>query len=106
MVLTTCRSIFEPSGCFVEHPVLQCVQIKTMEPKAGEANPVQRFRVVLSDVRNFIQTMIATTANEIVTSGKLKKGSIVRLLKYNPQQVKDKKYVDKSVIDFATLTFA
>ncbi|OAL52015.1 replication factor-a protein [Pyrenochaeta sp. DS3sAY3a] len=84
------RSIFEPSGCFVEHPVLQCVQIKTMEPKAGEQNPVQRFRVVLSDIRNFIQTMVATTANEIVTSGQLKKGSIVRLLKYNPQRVKDK----------------
>lgn len=32
-----------------------------MEPKAGEMNAVQRFRVVLSDVRNFIQTMIATS---------------------------------------------
>jgi replication factor A1 len=32
-----------------------------MEPKAGDANPVQRFRVVLSDIRNFIQTMIATS---------------------------------------------
>jgi hypothetical protein len=30
--------------------------------------------------------------NDIVTSGKLKKGCIVRLLKYNAQQVKDKKY--------------
>lgn len=60
-VLILCRSIFESSGCFVEHPVLQCVQIKTMEPKAGDSNPVQRFRVVLSDVRNFIQTMIATS---------------------------------------------
>jgi replication factor A1 len=96
----------------VEQPVLQCVQIKTMEPKAGDANPVQRFRVVLSDIRNFIQTMIATSmwravgsgyglintaANEIVTSGQLKKGSIVRLLKFNPQQVKDKKYVSQHV---------
>lgn len=45
----------------MEHPVLQCVQIKTMEPKAGDANPIQRFRVVLSDIRNFIQTMIATS---------------------------------------------
>jgi hypothetical protein len=59
--LTTSRSIFEPNGCSVEHPVLQCVQIKTMEPKSGDANPVLRFRVVLSDVRNFIQTMIATS---------------------------------------------
>lgn len=55
------RSIFEPSGCFVENPILQCVQIKTMEPKTSDANPVQRFRVVLSDVKNFIQTMIATS---------------------------------------------
>ncbi|KAF2268482.1 replication factor-a protein [Lojkania enalia] len=84
------RSIFEPNGCMVEHPVMQCVQIKTMEPKQGDSNPTQRFRVVLSDVRNFIQTMLATTANDIVTSGKLKKGSIVRLKKYNPQMVKNK----------------
>ena len=61
MTLTISRSIFEASGCFVDHPIFQCVQIKTMEPKAGEANPVQRFRVVLSDIRNFIQTMIATS---------------------------------------------
>lgn len=39
---------------------MQCVQIKTMDPKVGDAGAVQRFRVVLSDVRNFIQTMIAT----------------------------------------------
>jgi replication factor A1 len=43
------------------------VQIKTMEPKAGDANPVQRFRVVLSDIRNFIQTMIATSMTGIAT---------------------------------------
>ncbi|KAF2734725.1 replication protein-like protein A 70 kDa DNA-binding subunit [Polyplosphaeria fusca] len=85
------RSTFEPNGCDVQYPVMQCVQIKTMEPKQGDAQPVQRFRVVLSDVRNFIQTMLATTSNDIVTSGKLKKGSIVRLKKFNPQQVKEKK---------------
>ncbi|KAF1979537.1 replication protein-like protein A 70 kDa DNA-binding subunit [Bimuria novae-zelandiae CBS 107.79] len=85
------RSIFEPDGCYVEQPVLQCVQIKPMEPKGDEGGGMQRFRVVLSDTRNFIQTMIATSANDIVLSGKLKKGSIVRLLKFNPQYVKDKK---------------
>lgn len=40
--------------------MLQCVQVKTMDPKGGEGGGQQRFRVVLSDVRNFIQTMIAT----------------------------------------------
>ncbi|KAI8939062.1 hypothetical protein NX059_004901 [Plenodomus lindquistii] len=90
-MLTLGRNIFDPNSAPLDQPILQCVQIKTMEPKAGEPNPVQRFRVVLSDIRNFIQTMIATTAaNDIVTSGQLKKGSIVRLLKYNPQRVKDK----------------
>jgi len=54
------RSIVQSGGCSVEHPVMQCVQIKTMDPKVGDAGAVQRFRVVLSDVRNFIQTMIAT----------------------------------------------
>ncbi|KAF2711644.1 replication protein-like protein A 70 kDa DNA-binding subunit [Pleomassaria siparia CBS 279.74] len=85
------RSIFEPESPFTDRPVVQCVQIKTMEPKAGDALRVQRFRVVLSDIRNYIQTMIATDSNDIVTSGKLKKGSIVRLLKFGPQVVKDKK---------------
>ena len=56
------RSIFEPNGGAVENPVLQCVQIKTMEAKASDANPMQRFRVVLSDIRNFIQTMVATSS--------------------------------------------
>jgi replication factor A1 len=41
------------------------VQIKTMEPKAGEAGAVQRFRVVLSDIRNFIQTMVATSTSSV-----------------------------------------
>ncbi|KAF2639903.1 replication protein-like protein A 70 kDa DNA-binding subunit [Massarina eburnea CBS 473.64] len=84
------RSIFSSDGCVVEQPVMQCVQIKTMDARAGESGP-QRFRVVLSDIRNFIQTMIATSANDIVLSGRLKKGSIVRLLRFNPQNVKDKK---------------
>ncbi|KAF2012213.1 replication protein-like protein A 70 kDa DNA-binding subunit [Aaosphaeria arxii CBS 175.79] len=85
------RGIFSQDGNSVEHPILQCVQIRPMDPKAGDSNSVQRFRVVLSDIQNFIQTMIATGINDIVTSGKLKKGSIVKLLKFNAQQVKEKK---------------
>ncbi|KAH7119036.1 replication protein-like protein A 70 kDa DNA-binding subunit [Dendryphion nanum] len=85
------RSIFEAQGSHPEEPIMQCVQIKTMEPKTGDANPMQRFRVVLSDIRNFIQTMVATSINDIVTSGKLRKGCIVKVLRYNSQQVKDKK---------------
>ena len=59
-ILIPYRSIVQSGGCYVEHPVMQCVQIKTMDPKVGDTGAVQRFRVVLSDIRNFIQTMIAT----------------------------------------------
>ena len=98
---------------------MQCVQIKAMEPKSEEANPQQRFRVVLSDIRNFIQTMLATrevnfpgettllmfaAANDVVISGKLKKGAIIRLIKYNPQQVKDKKCVCPLLVDTVLTT--
>ncbi|KAF2007787.1 replication factor-a protein [Amniculicola lignicola CBS 123094] len=92
------RQIFENPN-LVDSPVMQCVQIKPMDAKAGDPNPTQRFRVVLSDIRNFIQTMLATTANDIITSGKLKKGSIVRLRKFNPQQVKDKKILILMEVD-------
>jgi replication factor A1 len=63
LLLTSYRSIFQNGQ--VDEPILQCVQIKTMEPKAGEAGAVQRFRVVLSDIRNFIQTMVATSTSSV-----------------------------------------
>lgn len=49
----TTRSIC--SGERIVNPVLQCVQIKPLNG-AG----VERFRVVFSDIRNFIQSMLAT----------------------------------------------
>jgi len=49
------RSIF--NGERIENPVLQCVQIK---PLQGATGTVERFRVVFSDIRNFIQSMLAT----------------------------------------------
>ena len=39
-------------------PVCQCVQIKALGSQ-GEGNP-ERYRIVLSDVNNFVQGMLAT----------------------------------------------
>lgn len=92
-------------------PVLQCVQIKPLGPQ-GEGN-AERFRVVLSDVNNFVQSMLATRkypprvktvtprsaltkfleANHVIHDGKLKKGSIVRLKQYQANAVKGKRSV-------------
>lgn len=38
-------------------PILQCVQVK---PLAGQQGAPERFRVVFSDIDNFVQSMLAT----------------------------------------------
>lgn len=80
-------------------PVMQCLQMKTLESKAvagGGAGP-ERFRVVLSDIRNYVQCMLATQANHVVHEGKLTRGCIVRLKSYQANAVKGKKYEATSV---------
>ncbi|KAF4625804.1 hypothetical protein G7Y89_g12358 [Cudoniella acicularis] len=70
-------------------PVCQCVQIKPLNSQ-GEGVP-ERFRLVLSDTQNFVQSMLATQANHVVHEGQLKKGSIVRLKSYQANRVKGKR---------------
>merc|ERR1712093_470974 len=70
-------------------PVCQCVQIKTLASN-GDGAP-ERYRLVLSDVDNFVQSMLATQANHVVHEGKLKKGCIVRLKQYQANAVKGKR---------------
>ena len=53
------RSVLESDGTNVSvaEPVLQCVQIK---PLGGAQGAPERYRVVFSDMQNFVQTMLAT----------------------------------------------
>ena len=41
----------------VSQPILQCVQVK---PLMGQQGAPERFRVVFSDINNFVQSMLAT----------------------------------------------
>ncbi|KAH8821109.1 replication factor-a protein 1 [Xylogone sp. PMI_703] len=70
-------------------PVCQCVQIKALGSQA-EGVP-ERYRIVLSDIKNFVQSMLATQANHVIHEGKLKKGSFVRLKQYQANSVKGKR---------------
>ncbi|OJD36993.1 replication factor-a protein [Diplodia corticola] len=81
------RDIFERGPEAVGEPILQCVQIKHMDNKAGE----ERYRIVLSDMDNFIQSMLAQQMNHIITSGQMKKNDMVRLKSFQPQIIKDRK---------------
>lgn len=74
-------------------PVLQCLQIKPLSapPAAGNGAPGTRYRLVLSDIQNYVQCMLATQANHVVHDGSLVKGCIVRIKSYQANSVKGKK---------------
>ncbi|KAM7201495.1 hypothetical protein V8F33_003319 [Rhypophila sp. PSN 637] len=68
-------------------PLLQVLQIKTLDAKSSGA-ATERYRLVLSDIRNYVQCMLATQANHVVHDGLLQRGCIVRLKQYQSQQLK------------------
>ncbi|GAB1313920.1 Replication factor A protein 1 [Madurella fahalii] len=72
-------------------PVLQCLQIKTLEAKVGGTGASDRYRVVLSDMNNYVQCMLATQANHVVHDGLLQRGCIVRMRQYQAQSIKGKR---------------
>ncbi|KAL8838161.1 MAG: hypothetical protein Q9176_005244 [Flavoplaca citrina] len=82
-------AIFEGNPS-VTQPVLQCVQVK---PIAGQQGGPERFRVVFSDISNFVQSMLASQVNFHVHEGKLRKGVFVRLKAYQTNVVKNKKII-------------
>jgi replication factor A1 len=68
-------------------PILQCVHVRCIPASAGQT---ERYRLVLSDIKNFVQGMIATQVNRHIYDGKLKRGCFVRLTDYTANQVKGK----------------
>ncbi|KAJ8122693.1 hypothetical protein ONZ43_g1173 [Nemania bipapillata] len=73
-------------------PVLQCLQIKPLAAQQPAGAPAQqeRYRVVLSDIRNYVQCMLATQANHVIHDNQLVRGCIVRVKSYQANAVKGK----------------
>ncbi len=55
-------AIFEGNPSATQ-PVLQCVQVK---PIAGQQGGPERFRVVFSDISNFVQSMLSSRTHDSV----------------------------------------
>ncbi|KAB8076327.1 hypothetical protein BDV29DRAFT_170346 [Aspergillus leporis] len=81
-------AIFDETKPQIREPIVQCVQIKPLPP---QQNNQERYRAVFSDISNYVQTMLATQANRVVTSGQLRKGCFVRLKAFQANSVKGKK---------------
>ncbi|KAK4153912.1 hypothetical protein C8A00DRAFT_14919 [Chaetomidium leptoderma] len=73
--------------------VMQCLHIKTLENKGPGGPGAGRYRIVLSDIRNFVQCVLATQVNHVMHEGQLQRGSIVRVRQYQAQPVKGKNIV-------------
>ncbi|KAK5658564.1 hypothetical protein OQA88_1957 [Cercophora sp. LCS_1] len=69
-------------------PILQCLQVKLLESK-GPGNG-ERYRLILSDIQNYVQCMLATQATHVVHEGHLQRGAIIRLKSYQAQHIKDR----------------
>lgn len=72
---------------------MQCLQVKSLENKATGGAGAERYRVVLSDINNYVQCILATQANHVMHDGQLQRGCIVRLKEYQAQAHKGKKSV-------------
>jgi len=80
-------------------PVMQCLHIKSLEGKAPGGLGTERYRIVLSDVSNYIQCMLATQANHVMHDGQLQRGAIVRVKQYQAQLHKGKKCVSPFTLE-------
>lgn len=80
--------IFDERPGRVEYPVMQCVQIK---PIAAQPGGQERHRVIFSDTKNYIQTMLAVHQNQLVEERILRRGVLVQLMGYSANKVKAKR---------------
>ncbi|KAL1898793.1 Replication factor A protein 1 [Sporothrix stenoceras] len=71
-------------------PILQCLQIKPLGNQQPGGTGGERYRVVLSDMEHYVQSMLATQASHVVHDGKLVRGCIVRVKSYQANSVKGK----------------
>jgi len=70
--------------CFTSEefqPVLQVFDLKLVQSQLNSST-TERYRVVLSDGLHYQQGMLALHKNELVHSGRLQKGSIVKLTQF------------------------
>lgn len=95
------NAIFSNAANRTQYPVVQCLQIKSI---AGQPGAPERYRVVFSDGTNYVQTMLATTANELVSNGLLQRGSFARLKTYQANAVKGKRFIAPDPMQSTVLT--
>jgi replication factor A1 len=66
-------------------PVLQVLSIKKIQGGTGLPD---RHRVIVSDGVQFMQAMLSTTINDLVNDNILRRNCVIKLTKWEPQDLK------------------
>lgn len=74
----------------LQTPIFQVLQVRKL---TLVSNGVERYRIVLSDSIHYVQSMLASQKNDLVVSGKLQKGSIVQLIQFSVNMMKERKII-------------
>jgi replication factor A1 len=76
-------------------PTVQILTLKKFSGREGQSNPnaPDRYRLILSDGKNFAQAMLATQLSHLVDENQLKKGCIITLDKVTCNALQGKKQV-------------
>lgn len=72
-------------------PLLQILEISSVI--SNKNSQQQRYRVLLSDAVSSHHAMLAAQLNDLVTTGRVKNGSIVQLLDYICTLFQNRKYI-------------
>uniref|UniRef100_A0A9I9CJT0 Replication factor-A protein 1 N-terminal domain-containing protein n=1 Tax=Cucumis melo TaxID=3656 RepID=A0A9I9CJT0_CUCME len=68
-------------------PLVQVLDIKLI------GNAQERYSLLISDAVSAEQAMLATQLNDIVKTGRVKKGSVIQLIDYVCSPIKNRKFV-------------
>lgn len=85
----TIQDIYEKGANAVDNPFLQIIHLKSFEKDVTST----RYKIVLSDSKNFMQGTLATNLNNLVDNKIIELNSIVRLVKYGVNSIKNHRLV-------------
>lgn len=81
------RQIRLSGDASVQEPTLQCLSVKKV---GGSGGNTDRYRAIVSDGMTFQQAMFATQLNPLADSGEVTRYTLIKLLEYSVNLVKDR----------------
>ena len=81
----------DPAEVETLQPTVQLLSVKKVPKNSRDPNSPDRYRIIVSDGTQFIQAMLATQLNDLVESGQICRYVIVRLARFQVQNISAKR---------------